>query len=39
MAHLLHIDSSINGDRSVSRALSARAAEAWQTAHPGGTVT
>ncbi len=39
MAHLLHIDSSINGDRSVSRALSARAAEAWKAAHPGGTVT
>ncbi|MFD2472795.1 FMN-dependent NADH-azoreductase [Amycolatopsis silviterrae] len=39
MAHLLHLDSSINGDRSVSRKLSARAAKAWQTAHPGGTVT
>ncbi|WIX79351.1 NAD(P)H-dependent oxidoreductase [Amycolatopsis carbonis] len=39
MPHLLHIDSSINGDRSVSRALSARAAAAWRAAHPGGTVT
>ncbi len=39
MAHLLHIDSSINGGRSVSRALTARAAEAWKAAHPGGTVT
>jgi FMN-dependent NADH-azoreductase len=39
MAHLLHIDSSIQGERSVSRALSARAAGAWRTAHPGGTVT
>jgi FMN-dependent NADH-azoreductase len=39
MAHLLHIDSSIQGERSVSRALSARAANAWRTAHPGGTVT
>lgn len=39
MAHLLHIDSSIQGERSVSRALSARAAAAWRTAHPGGTVT
>ena len=37
--HLLHIDSSIQGDRSVSRKLSARAADAWRAAHPGGTVT
>jgi FMN-dependent NADH-azoreductase len=39
MAHLLHIDSSIRGDRSISRKLSARAANAWRAAHPGGTVT
>jgi FMN-dependent NADH-azoreductase len=39
MAHLLHIDSSIQGERSVSRALSARAAAAWRAAHPGGTAT
>jgi FMN-dependent NADH-azoreductase len=39
MSHLLHIDSSIQGDRSISRKLSARAAEAWLAAHPGGTVT
>lgn len=39
MAHLLHIDSSIQGERSVSRRLSARAAAAWQAAHPDGTVT
>ena len=39
MPHLLHIDSSIQGDRSVSRKLTARAAEAWKAAHPGGTVT
>ncbi|WP_248961527.1 FMN-dependent NADH-azoreductase [Sphaerisporangium perillae] len=39
MAHLLHIDSSIQGDRSTSRRLSARAAAAWRAAHPGGTVT
>jgi len=39
MAHLLHIDSSIQGERSVSRKLTARAAAAWLEAHPGGTVT
>jgi FMN-dependent NADH-azoreductase len=39
VAHLLHIDSSIRGDASVSRKLSARAAAAWRAAHPGGTVT
>ncbi|HET6709629.1 FMN-dependent NADH-azoreductase [Amycolatopsis sp.] len=39
MAHLLHIDSSIQGDASVSRRLSARAAAAWRSAHPDGTVT
>ncbi|MCW2937377.1 MAG: FMN-dependent NADH-azoreductase [Actinomycetia bacterium] len=39
MAHLLHIDSSIRGDSSVSRKLSARAAAVWRAAHPGGTVT
>jgi FMN-dependent NADH-azoreductase len=39
MPHLLHIDSSIQGDRSISRRLSARAAEAWRAAHPDGTVT
>jgi FMN-dependent NADH-azoreductase len=39
MAHLLRIDSSIQGDRSVSRKLTARARDAWLAAHPGGTVT
>jgi FMN-dependent NADH-azoreductase len=39
MAHLLHIDSSVQGERSVSRRLTARAAAAWKAAHPGGTVT
>lgn len=39
MAHLLHIDSSIQGDRSTSRRLSARAAARWRDAHPGGSVT
>ncbi|WP_027927990.1 FMN-dependent NADH-azoreductase [Amycolatopsis benzoatilytica] len=38
MAHLLQLDSSISGDRSVSRALTARAAAAWRAANPGGTV-
>ncbi|WP_354701553.1 FMN-dependent NADH-azoreductase [Paraconexibacter sp. AEG42_29] len=37
--HLLHIDSSIQGESSVSRALTARAAAVWRAAHPGGTVT
>jgi FMN-dependent NADH-azoreductase len=36
--HLLHIDSSIQGERSISRSLSARAAELWRSAHPQGTV-
>jgi len=39
MAHLLHIDSSFQGDRSVSRKLTARAANVWRAAHPRGTVT
>ncbi len=39
MAHLLHIDSSVQGDRSVSRRLTARAAERWRAIHPGGTAT
>jgi FMN-dependent NADH-azoreductase len=38
-SHLLHIDSSIQGDRSISRHLSARAAQRWRDTHPGGTVT
>ena len=39
MAHLLHIDSSVQGDRSVSRNLTARAVGRWRAAHPDGTVT
>jgi len=39
MAHLLHIDSSVQGELSVSRALTARAAKVWLAANPGGTVT
>jgi FMN-dependent NADH-azoreductase len=37
--HLLHIDSSIRGEHSISRRLSARAAGRWLAAHPAGTVT
>jgi FMN-dependent NADH-azoreductase len=33
-----HIDSSVLGEQSVSRRLTARAAERWHAAHPGGTV-
>ncbi|WP_405583176.1 FMN-dependent NADH-azoreductase [Streptomyces sp. NBC_01190] len=39
MPHLLHIDASIQGERSVSRKLTERAAKVWLAAHPGGTVT
>jgi FMN-dependent NADH-azoreductase len=36
---LLHIDSSFQTDASVTRALTRRARERWQDAHPEGTVT
>jgi FMN-dependent NADH-azoreductase len=39
MSHLLHIDSSVRGEVSVSRRLTVRAADRWRAAHPGGTVT
>jgi FMN-dependent NADH-azoreductase len=39
MTKLLHIDSSINGERSHSRPLTAAFAEAWKTAHPDGGYT
>ncbi|WP_433531151.1 FMN-dependent NADH-azoreductase [Micromonospora sp. CA-263727] len=39
MPHLLHIDTSIRGEQSVSRRLTARAAAAWRAAHPEGTIT
>jgi FMN-dependent NADH-azoreductase len=39
MAQLLHIDSSVQGDRSISRRLTARAADRWRATHPGGAVT
>ena len=35
---LLHIDSAITGEQSVSRQLTARTVAAWQAAHPGTTV-
>jgi FMN-dependent NADH-azoreductase len=38
MATLLHIDSSLNGDRSHSRAVTAAFRAAWQEEHPEGTV-
>jgi FMN-dependent NADH-azoreductase len=37
--HLLQIDTSIQGDRSISRRLTARATDVWRAKHPGGTVT
>jgi FMN-dependent NADH-azoreductase len=39
MPNLLHIDSSVQGDRSVSRRLTARAADRWRAMHPDGAVT
>jgi FMN-dependent NADH-azoreductase len=39
MTHLLHIDSSVQGGASISRRLTARAAERWLATHPGGAVT
>lgn len=35
---LLHIDSAITGEQSVSRELTARTVAAWKAAHPGTTV-
>src|ERR1700755_960433 len=39
MPNLLHIDASVQGERSISRTLSARAADRWRDANPDGTVT
>src|SRR5258708_28051375 len=39
MSHLLHIDSSVRGDDSVSRRLTARAADRWRAAHPHAAAT
>ncbi|WP_049577715.1 FMN-dependent NADH-azoreductase [Streptomyces sp. SBT349] len=38
MATLLHIDSSLNGDRSVSRAVATTFRNEWEAQHPEGTV-
>jgi FMN-dependent NADH-azoreductase len=38
MSRLLHIDTSIKGPQSVTRRLSARAADRWRAVHPGGDV-
>lgn len=38
MATLLHIDSSLNGEESHSRAVTAAFRQAWEAEHPGGTV-
>jgi len=39
MSHLLHIDSSMKGEQSVSRSLNARAREVWLAAGRSPTVT
>ncbi|MCT2589123.1 NAD(P)H-dependent oxidoreductase [Streptomyces sp. N2-109] len=38
MATLLHLDSSLNGENSHSRAVTAAFREAWESEHPDGTV-
>ncbi len=39
MNQLLYIDSSVQGEQSVSRRLTARAAQRWRDTHSDGTVT
>ncbi|WP_287130104.1 FMN-dependent NADH-azoreductase [Candidatus Cyanaurora vandensis] len=39
MAHILHLDSSPRGERSISRRLSHDFIQAWQAVHPEDTVT
>ncbi len=39
MAHILHIDSSPRGDRSISRTLTREFISGWKQIHPGDTVT
>jgi FMN-dependent NADH-azoreductase len=39
MTHILHIDSSARGDRSISRTLANEFISNWQAAHPNDTIT
>ena len=39
MSHILHLDASPRGDRSLSRTLSSEFMSAWKDAHPNDTVT
>lgn len=39
MAHILHVDSSPRGERSISRTLTQEFVTGWKTAHPETTVT
>ena len=39
MTHILHLDASPRGDRSVSRSLAKEFISNWQAAHPNDTVT
>jgi FMN-dependent NADH-azoreductase len=39
MTHILHLDASPRGDRSISRTLTKEFITDWQAAHPGDTVT
>ncbi|MEG4409170.1 FMN-dependent NADH-azoreductase [Microcoleus sp. MON2_D5] len=39
MTHILHLDASPRGDRSISRTLSKEFIKQWKTAHPDDTVT
>ena len=38
MAHILHLDSSPRGERSISRQLSREFIEGWKRLHPGDAV-
>lgn len=39
MTHILHVDASPRGDRSISRTLAKELISDWKAAHPGATVT
>ncbi len=39
MTHILHLDASPRGDRSISRTLSQEFIADWKTAHPHDTIT